>query len=184
MTLCGGSTGPAILLTEDGGRRAGRDYSAAGAQTLDCRRGRPPHGPLHSCSLGIILVDQHLKLGRKLRIGSADGQTLEKRSPRLLLFASIISLDQPTVCSTHRRTSRSLRLPSGSILERTERSARQEKPVRRISARFPIQQTERKSYGDGDDSAAACGTASLRESLLQTKQTALDLNRPLTAKRS
>jgi hypothetical protein len=106
--------------------------------------------------------------------------------------------DQFAVGSAHRRTPRSIRAVARRlrrILKRNEMRARQEKPVRLSSILRVPRSAERScghryvtraggTHGDGYDPAAVCGAVWLRESLLQTRQTALDVNRPSTPNRS
>ena len=129
-----------------------------------------------------VFLDEALKLRRKFRMGGADSKAFEEKCTFVQLLASE-PLERLIVRLVHRvPLGRCMPLLRGAILDPNSAPARQVKPVT-FPADCGCGGGERRAYC-GVDPAAFGNAASLRESLLQTRQMALEVSRPLTPSRS
>src|SRR5690349_3098886 len=130
---------------------------------------------------GFVFVDQPLQLRRKFRISSAYRKAFEEK--RAFVELRALQLPERFLVRLFHHASPASRRPS-AILDPNSAQARQEKPVNHSAEDGSARRRQFRTRCGDDNPVAPWREASLRESVWQTRQMALDVSRPLTPSRS
>ena len=154
-----------------------------GSRGIRPRRNRF-HFQLDTRGRTFIFVDQHLKLCRECCVGCANRKALEEKGAIMHLLALLLFERFFARLFHHAPRESCCRRPLSRHPRAQFRAGASGKTCQPFELKMILWRRNFRIYCGGDNSVAVWRATSLRESLWQTRQMALDICRPLTPNRS